>query len=172
MICRGWKVLSIVTSATSFWTSAIAGQSVTSCWTSSIAAHFISGWQTLVGSRGPASSQTESMGSPIWHKISIANMRHQRANYNCVATLHCDTIKKRRLLIHKRFFMHLNCRAMNLYTASPSPGACGNSPLEMNLFNFLRIFLWDLEGWNFSAWHLERQHKNEKVMVKKNDICA
>lgn len=42
-----------------------------------------------------------------------------------------------------------------------SPACCpsGNSPLEMKLFIFFRIFLWDLDGWNFSAWHLDKEQR-------------
>lgn len=55
-------------SATSFWTSMLGGQSASSFWISVIAAHLTFEWQTSGGSRGPASSHTESIGCPKRHK--------------------------------------------------------------------------------------------------------
>lgn len=59
---------------------------------------------------------------------------------------------------------------ININILSPSCCPFGNSPLEMNLLIFFRIFLLDLEGWNFGAWHLDREHDG-KGFVRKTHIC-
>lgn len=46
----------------------------------------------------------------------------------------------------------------------PSSRPFGNSPLEMNLLIFFKVFLWDLDGWNCKAWHLEREHKGKGLV--------
>lgn len=126
--------------AACLWTSVMAWPSATSFWTSLLASHFISGWQTLLGSRRPASSHTESIGSATRHKANTAYSRESAQYQHCFEFVQIYIVfrtKRRRV--------------------SPSCCPSGNSPLEMKLLIFFRIFLWDLDGWNFSAWHLDKE---------------
>lgn len=69
--------------AACLWTSVMAWPSATSFWTSLLASHFISGWQTLLGSRRPASSHTESIGSATRHKANTAYSRESAQYQHC-----------------------------------------------------------------------------------------
>lgn len=61
--CRGDFKLAAATSATSFGSSVMAELSASFVWVSDLKTQLISAWQTLLGSRGPAPSHTESIGS-------------------------------------------------------------------------------------------------------------
>lgn len=58
------------------------------------------------------------------------------------------------------FISNISLAFSNSRSFLPSLTAFEISPLEMNFNIFFRTFLWDLEVWKRSAWHLE-----EKVMT-------
>lgn len=156
--------------ATSFWPSMLGGQSDSSFWISVIAAHLTFEWQTSVGSRGPASSHTESIGSPTRHNINIAHINVQQCicssivvdwwQLTAIFTLFVCVLYARDLS-DSPYIKKYNTE-INIF--SPSPCSFGTSPLDMNLLIFFRIFLWDLEGWNFSAWHLDGGHTGRNLI--------